>query len=185
MEKNLNDLKTRLTNINYSNLNGILSSLLKEITDEDFTTDILSSMIFYLEDMKKIKQARSELEKERMASMEVIRNYNSEIVSQMEIKKIAIKMRNTILSDILTKEELKTRLERKIELNNLEPNNTHELKLEKYNTDKKYKTELVLLEDELIKLREKELICYKEIESAEMEVERISKELKEYHKNIA
>lgn len=184
MEKNLNELKTRLTNVNYSNLNAILSSLLSEITDEDFSTDILSSMIFYLEDMKKTKQIRSELEKERMASMEVIRNYNTEIVSQMEIKKIAIKMRNTILSDILTKEELKTRLERKIELNNLEPNNTYELKLEKQNTDRKYRTELLLLEDELTKLKEKELACYKEIEDAEIEVERISKELKEYHKNI-
>ena len=37
---------------------------------------------------------------------------------------------------------------------------------------------------ELTKLKEKELACYKEIEDAEIEVERISKELKEYHKNI-
>lgn len=184
MEKNLNELKTRLTNVNYSNLNAILSSLLSEITDEDFSTDILSSMIFYLEDMKKSKQLKLELEKERMISMEIIRNYNSEITSNMEIKKVATKARNIILSDIITKEELKTRLERKIELNNLEPNNTYELKLEKQNTDRKYRTELLLLEDELTRLKEKELARYKEIEDAEIEVERISKELKEYYKNI-
>lgn len=185
MENKLNKLKTRLTTANYNNFLDITNLLVDEITDESFE-DIITSMKVILDDAiitidDKKKKERDERDN---TYMDNIREYNDKILLQSDSKKNNTRSRTHILAEILIKEEELQSYQRKLELNKLAPNNTIKLKIEKEKDYNIYMSEITIIHEELDKLRDKELFFYREIECCETEIDKLTKELKEYHLSL-
>jgi len=141
--------------------------------------DILDEATDYLDDKKK-----KEKDQRDNGYMNIIREYNDKILSQSESRKNNIKTRTQILAEILIKEEELNSFQRKLEHNKLAPNNTIKLRLEKEKDHNIYMSEITIIKEELDKLITKELFYYGEIENCEIEIDRLSGDLKEYHSSL-
>lgn len=181
LNNKLFELKSKISDSNYPLLEDILLTLIDGIKDEDFSNPIDKLLFERLEDIKSTKELEEILKEEQLIAMETIRDYNTKILSQIAIKKTNSNNRNNILSKILTKEEEISNLEKKLEINKLAPNNTIKLRSEKQRDHDIYTSELLLVKEELNSLKEKELDCYRVIETSQLEIETLSARLKEYH----
>ena len=181
LNNKLFELKSKISDSNYPLLEDILLTLIDGIKDEDFSNPIDKLLFERLEDIKSTKELEEISKEEQLIAMETIRDYNTKILSQIAIKKTNSNNRNNILSKILTKEEEISNLEKKLEINKLAPNNTIKLRSEKQRDHDIYTSELLLVKEELNSLKEKELDCYRVIETSQLEIETLSARLKEYH----
>lgn len=185
MENKLNELKDRLTPANYNNFIEIVSLLVEGVTDESFN-NIITSMKDILDEAHDYFDDKKKKEKDQRDNnyMNNIREYNDKILSQSESRKNNIRNRTQILAEILIKEEELQSYHRKLDINRLAPNNTIKLKLEKEKDYNIYMSEIVIIQEDLNKLKSKELFYYAEIENCETEIDTLTKELKEYHLSL-